>query len=197
MPAGLTIAQCLATDLPLVQADELRLKQILLNLLSNAVKFTPPDGRISIGATLVDGGLEIAVADTGIGIASQRPRQGAPPVRPDRQPARAQISGNRTGPAACQIDGRAAWRRGSRSRARLASARGRPFGCRSSACSTHLRRRSASPPAAEARLPNSPRTVGSRRRRLARRRRSGESRAGGKGRFHRHAARTGAGARID
>jgi signal transduction histidine kinase len=49
--------------------DERKVRQILLNLLSNAVKFTPEGGRIGVHATPVDGGVEIAVSDTGIGIA--------------------------------------------------------------------------------------------------------------------------------
>jgi signal transduction histidine kinase len=44
--------------------------QILLNLLSNAVKFTPDGGRIDVSAVRTpDGGLLIAVADTGLGMA--------------------------------------------------------------------------------------------------------------------------------
>ena len=47
----------------------MRLKQILLNLLSNALKFTPAEGSVTLSARLVEGGaLEIAVADTGIGM---------------------------------------------------------------------------------------------------------------------------------
>jgi signal transduction histidine kinase len=49
--------------------DERKIKQILLNLLSNAVKFTPEGGRIGLQARLADGAVEIAVSDTGIGIA--------------------------------------------------------------------------------------------------------------------------------
>ena len=49
-------------------ADERKLKQILLNLLSNAVKFTPAGGRIGVYAEPVDGGVEVSVTDTGIGI---------------------------------------------------------------------------------------------------------------------------------
>jgi len=50
-------------------ADERRIKQIFINLLSNAVKFTAKDGSIVIAATLEqDGGLTIAVTDTGIGM---------------------------------------------------------------------------------------------------------------------------------
>jgi len=49
--------------------DERMLKQVLGNLLSNAVKFTPEGGRITVDATRsVDGGLNIAVKDTGIGM---------------------------------------------------------------------------------------------------------------------------------
>jgi GAF domain-containing protein len=51
--------------------DERKIKQILLNLLSNAVKFTPEGGRIGIKARQADGGVEISVSDTGIGIAPE------------------------------------------------------------------------------------------------------------------------------
>ena len=55
--------------LPLIQADELRLKQIVLNLLSNAVKFTPSGGRVAVSTGLAsDGGVEVVVRDTGIGM---------------------------------------------------------------------------------------------------------------------------------
>ena len=40
-----------------------------MNLLSNAVKFTPDGGRVEVKATRVDDGVQIAVRDTGIGIA--------------------------------------------------------------------------------------------------------------------------------
>jgi signal transduction histidine kinase len=50
-------------------ADQRKLKQVMLNLLSNAVKFTPQGGRIEVRAVPTDGGVEISVADTGIGIA--------------------------------------------------------------------------------------------------------------------------------
>ena len=51
--------------------DERKIKQILLNLLSNAVKFTPEGGSINLSARQVDGSVEIAVTDTGIGIAPE------------------------------------------------------------------------------------------------------------------------------
>jgi signal transduction histidine kinase len=52
-------------------ADERKIKQVLVNLLSNAVKFTPEGGRVDVRAAPADGGVEIAVSDTGIGIAAE------------------------------------------------------------------------------------------------------------------------------
>ncbi|MBW4698042.1 MAG: PAS domain S-box protein [Aphanocapsa lilacina HA4352-LM1] len=52
----------------LVSGDRRRLLQAVVNLLSNAVKFTPPDGRIEVSMRCVANAVEIAVADTGIGI---------------------------------------------------------------------------------------------------------------------------------
>ncbi len=49
--------------------DERKLKQIMLNLLSNAVKFTPDGGKIEIAARPLGALVEVAVADTGTGIA--------------------------------------------------------------------------------------------------------------------------------
>jgi len=53
------------------QADERKFKQIVLNLLSNAVKFTPDGGKVDVSAKKYDGKVEIAVKDTGIGIAPE------------------------------------------------------------------------------------------------------------------------------
>ncbi len=54
-----------------VEADERKVKQVVFNLLSNAVKFTPDGGRIELLARHVDGQIEVAVRDTGIGIAPE------------------------------------------------------------------------------------------------------------------------------
>jgi signal transduction histidine kinase len=60
-----------------VVADERKVKQILLNLLSNAVKFTPDGGHVGVTVSPAQvaaeppGTVEIAVNDTGIGIASE------------------------------------------------------------------------------------------------------------------------------
>ena len=51
-----------------VHADERKVRQIVFNLVSNAVKFTPSGGRVEVSALRRDGVVEIAVADTGIGI---------------------------------------------------------------------------------------------------------------------------------
>jgi CheY-like chemotaxis protein/anti-sigma regulatory factor (Ser/Thr protein kinase) len=50
-------------------ADPDRIQQVIWNLLNNAVKFTPRGGQVTLQARRTDGQLEIAVSDTGIGIA--------------------------------------------------------------------------------------------------------------------------------
>jgi signal transduction histidine kinase len=52
-----------------VRADARLIRQLLVNLLSNAVKFNKPGGRIAITlGDMPDGDLELAIADTGIGV---------------------------------------------------------------------------------------------------------------------------------
>ena len=52
----------------LVQADPVRIQQVVWNLLSNAVKFTPMGGRASIRLERGEDHVRIQVADTGNGI---------------------------------------------------------------------------------------------------------------------------------
>ncbi len=56
--------------LPMLRADERKLKQILVNLLTNAIKFTPPGGKVTLRAwCCVEDGYVFQVVDSGIGIA--------------------------------------------------------------------------------------------------------------------------------
>ncbi|MDE2060332.1 MAG: GAF domain-containing protein [candidate division NC10 bacterium] len=81
-PKRLTLTLDTDTVPAVLTADPIRFKQIVYNLLSNAVKFTPEDGRITVTVRIVSdaghqeagGGcefVEIAVTDTGIGIAAE------------------------------------------------------------------------------------------------------------------------------
>jgi len=51
-----------------IQADEIKLRQIIFNLLSNAAKFTPDGGRVELLAWKDADELIISVSDTGVGI---------------------------------------------------------------------------------------------------------------------------------
>ena len=61
----------LPEDLPTVRADPDRVAQVLRNLLVNAVRHTPPGSSVTVSASPKIGTLEIAVADTGEGIAPE------------------------------------------------------------------------------------------------------------------------------
>lgn len=64
---GLTLDVNHADNVSKVQADELRLRQVLVNLLSNAIRYTP-EGGISLHCKRQDNAIEFCVTDTGKGI---------------------------------------------------------------------------------------------------------------------------------
>jgi signal transduction histidine kinase len=68
---GVALAAEIEPEVQVITGDERRIRQILFNLLSNAVKFTPAEGRIDVSAARVDGEIQLAVADTGPGIAPE------------------------------------------------------------------------------------------------------------------------------
>ncbi|MBV8535398.1 MAG: HAMP domain-containing histidine kinase [Alphaproteobacteria bacterium] len=93
--AGVDIAVEVAPDLPLLRADPVKLRQIILNLLSNAIKFTPPGGHVTVGArTDAQQAVLITVADTGIGMdRADLPRVVEPYVQLESAFVRARQSG--------------------------------------------------------------------------------------------------------
>ena len=68
---GVGLSVELAPDVDIVDGDERRIRQVVFNLLSNAVKFTPPGGHVTVAAARVNGEVQVAVADTGPGIAAE------------------------------------------------------------------------------------------------------------------------------
>jgi signal transduction histidine kinase len=71
MKRGSHLSLELAPDVDLVDGDERRLRQVIYNLLSNAVKFTPEGGSVVVASARVDGEVQVSIADTGPGIASE------------------------------------------------------------------------------------------------------------------------------
>jgi len=66
---GVTVHNELVEDGMQLKAVERMIRQILINLVGNAIKFTPPGGTVHVsGQRLSDGGYEIAVRDTGVGM---------------------------------------------------------------------------------------------------------------------------------
>ncbi|MBL0057628.1 MAG: HAMP domain-containing histidine kinase [Elusimicrobia bacterium] len=55
-------------SLPILLADEEKIRQVITNLVSNAYKFTPEGGTLTLDARDTGGELTVSVADTGIGI---------------------------------------------------------------------------------------------------------------------------------
>ena len=67
--AGVNLRGALPANPIPADLDKRAVKQIVINLVSNALKFTPRGGQVTVSLDIADGQLELAVADTGIGIA--------------------------------------------------------------------------------------------------------------------------------
>jgi PAS domain S-box-containing protein len=89
--AGHTITVSLPPDPIVLDADPVRLAQVLSNLFNNAAKFTPDGGEIRLGVEKEGGTVSISVADNGNGIAPELlPRIFDMFVQADRSLERAQ-----------------------------------------------------------------------------------------------------------
>jgi signal transduction histidine kinase len=68
---GVALASEVDPALDEIEADERKLKQVLINLLANAVKFTDAGGKVTVRAANAADGVRVEVEDTGIGIAPE------------------------------------------------------------------------------------------------------------------------------
>jgi len=55
-------------DMPLMEADRDKIKQVLLNLISNAIKYNRPNGSVIVTGSFTEAELSMTVQDTGVGI---------------------------------------------------------------------------------------------------------------------------------
>jgi len=74
---GVTLAVTGAErDLPAIDIDPVRIREVLMNLVSNALRHTPAHGRVEIAMRTLDVSVEIRVADTGAGMNEDELRRG-------------------------------------------------------------------------------------------------------------------------
>lgn len=71
--AGINLEIDIEPDLPIIETDKRKLRQVLVNLVSNAIKYTPEKGRVMLSAKRAekDGVLVLVVSDTGIGMTAE------------------------------------------------------------------------------------------------------------------------------
>ena len=66
-----TIAVAVPADLPAIEADPVRIRQVLLNLLANALRHTPEEGSVAVEIQAKPQRILIRVRDSGSGIAPE------------------------------------------------------------------------------------------------------------------------------
>jgi two-component system sensor histidine kinase BaeS len=69
--AGISLTVESAPDLPLIEIDPARIRQVLTNLIANALRYTTNGESIRMQCELKDKLIEVTVSDTGRGIAAQ------------------------------------------------------------------------------------------------------------------------------
>jgi signal transduction histidine kinase len=66
--AGVALTVTAAGDLPTLDVDPARIREVVSNLLTNALRHTPRDGKVELSAQPAGDQVEVAVHDTGSGI---------------------------------------------------------------------------------------------------------------------------------
>jgi two-component system, OmpR family, sensor histidine kinase BaeS len=66
--AGVTLSILSAPDLPMLEVDPARIRQVIGNLVANALRSTPSGGSISVDVSRTNGGIGLSVRDTGAGM---------------------------------------------------------------------------------------------------------------------------------
>ncbi|MDX1740125.1 MAG: ATP-binding protein, partial [Rhodothermales bacterium] len=82
----------LSGGLPYAEADEERIRQVLINLIDNAIKYSNHGGRVEVVARFVEpSSIKISVVDDGIGVSAEhRPRLTERFYRVDKSRSRSQ-----------------------------------------------------------------------------------------------------------
>jgi two-component system sensor histidine kinase BaeS len=66
--AGVTVTADIPADLPIIDVDPVRIREVLANLVANGVRHTPAGGTVTVRGEVTGDRLELRVADTGPGI---------------------------------------------------------------------------------------------------------------------------------
>jgi PAS domain S-box-containing protein len=67
-PPGVTVDHVISDDLPRVDADREKVRQVLVNLVENAIKYSPDGGRVEVAVEPHDDAVLFSVRDEGLGI---------------------------------------------------------------------------------------------------------------------------------
>lgn len=94
---GVALRVSASTSLPKVLADVESLEVVLSNLLSNAVKYNVEGGQVWVAAKVVEGGMEVAVEDSGVGIPEESVPYVFEPFFRVRDPKRQKVHGTGLG----------------------------------------------------------------------------------------------------
>lgn len=70
LTAGVDLTREVPADLPDLEVDGRRIRQVISNLVANALRHTPRGGRVTVSASAVNGGIRLEVADTGVGMSA-------------------------------------------------------------------------------------------------------------------------------
>lgn len=65
---GLTLLFDPPTDIPLLNLDETKIRQVIMNFIDNAIYYTPNGGKITINLHQTEKSVELTVTDTGMGV---------------------------------------------------------------------------------------------------------------------------------